>query len=99
MADTVSVRIPEEDSIEINTISKLENKSKSNTLRDILNIGIKEKKLEIAIKKFLKKEITINKAAEITGIPLTLFMDILSERKISFHYTTKELEEDFEGLI
>ena len=87
MTDTLSVRIPEEDLIEIEKISKLEHKNKSNTLREILSSGIKEKKLEISIKKFVKKEITVTKAAEMAEIPLTTFMDLLSEKKISFHYT------------
>ena len=99
MTDTLSVRIPEEDAIEIDTISQLERKSKSGTLRDILNIGIKQKKLEIAITKFVNKEITIAKAAEIAALPLTVLMDILSEKKISFHYSINELKEDFKDLI
>ena len=99
MAESVSVRIGGEDLLEIENLSKIENKSKSNVLRDILDIGIKEKKLEIAIKKFMNNEVTVAKAAEIANLSLTTFMDILSERKISFHYTIKELEEDFEGLI
>ncbi len=99
MTETLSVRIPEEDVLEIEKISKLDNKSRSVTLRDILDRGIKEKKLEIAINKFTRKEVTVGKAAEIATLPLTVFMDILSERKISFHYTINELKEDFEGLM
>ncbi len=96
MAESVSVRIDGEDLLEIENISKVEKKSKSNVLRDILDIGIKEKKLEIAIKKFKNNEVTVTKAAEIANLPLTVFMDVLAEKKISFHYTIKELEEEFE---
>ncbi len=99
MSDTLSVRIPQEDLVEIESISKLEKKNKSSVLRDVLILGITEKKLEIALKKFTNKEVTVAKAAEIAGVPLTIFMDVLSERKISFHYGLKELEEDFEGLL
>ena len=59
----------------------------------------RNKKLNLAIKKFRNKEITITKAANMAEMPLTTFMDLLSDRKISFHYSEKELEEEFDGLI
>ena len=98
MAETVSVRIDETDLNEINEISKIEKKTKSNVLREVLEKGIKEKKLEIALEKFRKNEASVGKAARMADIPLSLFMDILVEKKIDFHYGVKELREDFEGL-
>ena len=46
MAETISVRIDKKELKEINEISKLEKKTKSNILREVLGMGIKEKKLE-----------------------------------------------------
>ena len=99
MAETVSVRIDKSELKEINEISKLEKKTKSNVLREVLEKGIKEKKLDLALEKFRKNEASIGKAARMADMPLSLFMDILLENKIDFHYGIKELEEDFEGLI
>lgn len=99
MAETVSVRVDKPDLIEIEKISKLEKKSKSNVLREVIDKGIKEKKLDIALEKFRNNEATAWKAAKIANIPLTRFMDILVQKGIDFHYGVKELKEDFEGLI
>jgi len=99
MAQTVSVRIDNEDIKEIAELSKLEKKTKSNILREVLELGLKDKKLELALEKFRKNEATAWKAARMADIPLTLFMDILVQRGIDFHYGVKELKEDFEGLI
>ena len=99
MAETVSVRIDEADLKQIDEISRLEKKTKSNVLREVLDKGIKEKKLGIALEKFRNSEASIGKAARMAGTPLTIFMDILVQRGIDFHYGLKELEEDFEGLI
>ena len=99
MAETVSVRIDKSELKEINEISKLEKKTKSSVLREVLEKGIKEKKLELALEKFRKNEATAWKAARMADIPLTVFMDILVQRGIDFHYGVKELKEDFEGLI
>lgn len=99
MAETVSVRIGKSELNEINEISKMEKKTKSNVLREVLDKGIKERKLEIALEKFRNNEISIGKAAKIAEIPLSQFMDTLVEKKIDIHYGIKELEEDFEGLV
>ena len=99
MAETVSVRVGKPELREIDELSKMENKSKSNVLREVLDKGIKEKKLYIALEKFRNNEVTAWKAARIANIPLTKFMDILVQKGIDFHYGVKELREDFEGLI
>ncbi len=99
MAETVSVRIDKEELKEIDELSKIEKKTKSNVLREVLELGLKDKKLELAIEKFRNKEASIGKAAKIAEVPLSQFMDILVEKNIEFHYGIKELEEDFEGLI
>ncbi|MBS3168525.1 UPF0175 family protein [Candidatus Woesearchaeota archaeon] len=57
------------------------------------------KKIDIALKKFTRNEITVSTAAKIAGLPLTTFLDVLSNKKIRFHYGLKELQEDFERLI
>ena len=99
MAETISVRIGKAELSEINEISRLEKKTKSNVLREVLEKGIKEKKLEIALEKFRNREASVGRAARIADMPLSQFMDMLVENKIDFHYGIKELEEDFEGLI
>lgn len=99
MAETVSVRINEPELREIAEISKLEKKTKSSVLREVLEKGIKNKKLEIALQKFRNKEATAWQAAKTADIPLTQFLDVLVQKGIDFHYGIKELREDFEGLI
>jgi predicted HTH domain antitoxin len=99
MAETVSVRIDKPDLKEIEALSKTENKTKSFILREVLEKGIKEKKLEIALQKFRDNNVTAWKAARVAGVPLSQFLDILVHKGIDFHYGLKELKEDFEGLI
>ena len=99
MAETVSVRIDKSELREIDEISRLEKKTKSALLREILELGLKDKKLELALEKFRNKEASIGKAARIAEMPLSQFMDVLVQKNIEFHYGIKELEEDFEGLI
>ena len=98
MDETISVRIPREELKEIDSISKYVNLTKSAILRDVLMLGVKQKMLDIALEKFQRNEATAWKAARIADIPLTRFLDILSERGIEFHYTKDELKEDIKNI-
>jgi predicted HTH domain antitoxin len=99
MAETVSVRIDKQDLKEIENISKLEKKTRSSVLREVFEEGVKRKKLNMALERFRNNEITAWKAAKLANIPLTQFMDVLTQKGIDFHYGVRELREDFEGLI
>jgi len=99
MAETISVRIDKNDLGCINELSKLERKTKSHVLREVLEAGIKEKKLELAIEKFRDHQATAWAAARIAEIPLSQFLDILVQKGIDFHYGLKELREDMKGLV
>ena len=94
MAETISVRIPEKELREIEQISKHKKTSKSEILRQVLEEGVKNKKLEIALEKYGNEEVTVSKAAKIADVPLTRFLDILVERNIIFHYPIEDLEEE-----
>ena len=99
MEETISVRIPREELKIIDEASMLVKRKRSDLLREILELGIKQMMLEIALKKFQKNEATAWKAARLAGIPLTQFLDVLVERKINFHYTLDDFREDVRDLI
>jgi len=98
MEETISVRIPRQELKEIESISKYEKVTKSVILRDVLEIGIQNKMLAMAIEKFQNEEATAWKASRLAGIPLTKFLDVLKDKGLEFHYTEEELLEEFEGL-
>ena len=98
MEETVSMRLPREEIKEIEYISKEEKTTKSTALKDVVRRGIRDKKLELALDKYRKEEATASKAARMAGIPLTKFLDILFEKKISIHYDVDDLREDAESL-
>jgi len=81
MDETISVRIPKEELREVENLSDEEKRKKSEMFREILHKGIMQKKLELALKRFQDNEATASKSSEIAGIPLTLFLDILHQKK------------------
>ena len=96
---SISIRIPVEDYEELKRISDDSGIGRSTVIRDVLERGIRDKKLDIAIDKYRKHEITLWKAARMAGIPLTKFIDILAKEGLEYHYTPEEVTEEFEGLL
>ena len=99
MESTVAVRIEKDTLAKIRIISKEENRKNSEVLREALDLGLREKKLSLALEKYKNKLVSIGKAAELADIPLSTFLDILRVRSVPFNYTVRELMEDFEGFI
>ena len=99
MESTVAVRIEKDTLAKIRIISKEENRKNSEVLREALDLGLREKKLSLALEKYKNKLVSIGKAAELADIPLSTFLDILRVRNVPFNYTVRELMEDFEGFL
>ena len=96
---TISIRIPLEEYEELKRLSNDSGVGRSTVLRDILDRGIRDKKLDLAIEKYRKREVTLWKAAKMAGLPLTKFLEILSDEGLEYHYNIEEVEEEFEGLL
>ena len=99
MASTVSVRIGKEELSEISKLSKEGKTTKSDVLGDALKKGISEKKLEIALDKYKNHEASAAKAANLAGIPLSRFFDILFEKKIELNYTLEDFRQDAKEML
>ena len=99
MDATVAVRIDKQKLAEIRAISKEESRKNSDILREALDLGLKEKKLSMALEKYKQREISTGRAAEMAGVSLSRFLDLLREKNVPFNYTAKDLMKDFEGII
>lgn len=95
---TISIRIPIEEYEELKRLTLDTGLGRSTVLREVLDRGIQDKKLDLAIEKYRKREVTLWKAARIAGIPLSKFLDRLDDEGLEYHYTPQDVEEEFEGL-
>jgi len=91
-------RMPADLEKEIEILASEDGKDKSKMMRELLKAGIKEKKLERALKLYKDGRITLWKAARISDVSLWGMMGILRERKITIQYGERELREDLKAL-
>ena len=65
-------------------------------IKNILSLGLKQYRIELAIQKYLEGEISTWKASEIAGVSLRKMNKILQEKGVEMHYSEESLKEDLE---
>ncbi|MFD2446540.1 UPF0175 family protein [Bacillus sp. CGMCC 1.16607] len=68
--------------------------------KSVIGKNIEEKvRLSLAIGMFVDRTVTLERAAELAGIPLANFIDILRSKRITWmEYTDEHLEEDEQAI-
>lgn len=94
----MSFRIPIEIDIEIEKLAVKEDSDKSKLIRELLILGIKERKLDEALSLYKQGRISLWKAARLADLSLWQMLEIVKEKKIPAQYTEKELKEDLKAL-
>lgn len=98
MSKVMSVRIPDDLEKSLLEFSEKESKPTSEVIRELLEKGLKEKRIESALELYKKGEVTLWKAASIADVSLWKMIEELKENKIEVQYGQKELEEDLKAL-
>ena len=83
---------------ELEKLAKLKDTDKSKLIRDLIILGIREKKLQESLSLYSKGKISLWKSARLAGLSLWEMMEIIAERKVPMPYSIRELEEDLKGL-
>jgi predicted HTH domain antitoxin len=93
--ETISLKLDDEFARALNEIKQPRMK-KQTLLRDILISGLKQYKIDMAVKKYMNGEVSTWKAAEIAGVSLRKMNMIFHEKGIELHYSEDSLREDME---
>lgn len=96
MAETVSGRLPPDLLRELDRLGRLSGKSRSEILRDVVRRGVAAERLERALDAYRRREVSLGRASEMAGVPLTVFLDELRRAGILRDYDTEELRRDLE---
>lgn len=93
MGDILTAEIKGKIAKEIEEYVKLSGLDKISAIEHLLKIGLKNSKIEIAIDKYKRGEISITRASEIAGVSLWEFMDELKKRNIPVNISLETVEE------
>ena len=90
----LTLRVPEDVLERIDEIAKREGKDRSEVVRELLRIGLRNKLIEDALRMYREGKVSMWKAARIAGLSLWEFIEILKEKEVEIQYGLRELEED-----
>ena len=95
MAKTISVRVEDETVRELKELKEQLKTAKSEVLRIVLGIGIKQLKIQRALQLLREGKVSVGKASELAGVTIYEMLELMKEQEIPYGYTLKDLEEDF----
>jgi predicted HTH domain antitoxin len=83
MSDVLSVKIDKDKLKLLEEMAREEETDRSTVARKLLDMGIRDWKTERSVKLFSEGKVSLWKAAEIAGVSLREFIEIVKERKLS----------------
>jgi len=92
---TISVEVDEEFAKALETIEQ-PYLDRPTLIKTLLFSGLKQYRIELALRKYLEGEVSTWKAAEIAGVSLRKMNKILQEKGVEMHYSVESLKEDLE---
>jgi len=95
---SISARIEKEILEEIDKIVQKMDIDRSVAIRNLIKIGIKEYKIKEALELLRQKNISIWKAAEISGLTYREILEKLREQNIPFPISKEELLREFNEI-
>ncbi len=95
---TVSLRIDPDMLSEIDNLARDENVDRSRFLRTVLQTGLKDLKIEHAIKQYDRGRISMGRMVEITGLSRHDLFRELKEHGVSVHYSRTRLLDECNDL-
>ncbi len=84
MAETkyVGFRISKNFVAELDELGRIEKKSKSAVIREVFEVGIEEKRKELALELYKKEKASLERAARLAKLSLPDFIDFIESKKV-----------------
>jgi len=96
---TVSARVRKSQAQEVERLAAEKGVDKSEIIRELLAIALKEQKLKEALDSIRAGKATIWKAAEMAGITYREMLELLRTHNIPFPLSKEELKREVEEII
>lgn len=90
----VTARVPDDLYEEIERVQDVEKTDMSTTVKRLLEEGVENWKVSNAVEMYRRGEVSVGRGAEIAGVPVWKFMEILEDRGVELSYTEKDLGDD-----
>lgn len=94
----LSVRMDVKEAREVDACAKLFGMDRSALLKQLVRTGLRQTRMEQAVRAYRDREVSLSKAAENAGISVRDFLSRMGSAGLEFNYDVAEFESDLEGL-
>lgn len=97
--EQLNLRIPKKLARELEALAEVEHVAKIDIARQLLWEGIARRKQEIALKLYGQGQVSKSRAAEIAGLSLWEFTDLVEQRGVRWDYSLEEAKQELQRLL
>ncbi len=98
MSERLSLVIPRALKKKLEELKKFTNMDQSSLLRQLLTDAIEAKRLEIAIKEYQDRKVSLGKAVEIAGTSIWRLLDEMRKKNIALDYDINDALEEIKDI-
>src|SRR5208283_91325 len=99
LSERISLVVPKHLRKSIRELQALTGEDQSTLLRRLLDKGLAEVKMEIAVDNYVRGKTSLEKSSEIAGVSLWSFLDELRKRNVALKYSLADAESEIHKVI
>jgi predicted HTH domain antitoxin len=97
--EQLNIRIPKKLARELEALAEVEHVAKIDMARQLLWEGIARRKQEVAIKLYEQGQVSKSRAAEIAGLSMWEFTELVEQRGARWDYSLEEAKQELQRLL
>jgi len=98
LSERISFVIPKQLRKSLKELQELTGDDQSTLLRKLVDKGLAEAKMDIAVDRYVKERASLDQASTVAGVSLWKFLDELRQRNVALKYSKADAESEIERL-
>ncbi len=94
MSERISFVIPKQMRKSLRELQELTGEDQSTLLRRLVDKGLSETKMDIAVDQYVKEKASLAKSSSIAGVSLWRFLDELRSRNVALKYSMADAQSE-----
>lgn len=99
MSERISFVIPKHLKRSLRELQALTGEDQSTLLRKLVDKGLTEARIDIAVDKYVKEKTSLEQSSKIAGVSLWKFLDELRRRNVSLKYSIADAQSEIERVM
>ena len=99
MSERISFVMPKQMKKALKELQVLTGEDQSTLLRKLVNKGLAEIRMDIAVDRYVKEESSLEQSSSIAGVSLWRFLDELRRRNVLLKYSLADAQSEIEKVL